>query len=236
MKKIILLLGFILSIVSFAQEKIYVGTNAEFPPFEYLEDDKVVGFDIELIDEIGKKLGVEMEIIDMEFDGLLPALQLKKIDMIIAGMSETEERKKAVSFSNSYYTASQVIIVEKNNNNIKTFNDLVGKKVGVMLGFTGDIVVSEIQGVEIERFDAPYAGIMALNNAKIDALVLDSEPAKEYVKQNKNLKIVETGIEKEEYAMAFRKNDTALLEKINKALEEIKKDGTYEKLIKKYFN
>lgn len=225
-----------LSVSAMAKDKIFVGTNAEFPPFEYLEKGEVTGFDIELVNEIGKVMDADVKVLDMSFDGLLPALQMKKVDLVIAGMTATEERKKTVSFTQPYYTASQVIIVKEGNNSIKSFDDLKGKKVAVMLGFTGDTIVSEIEGVSIERFNAAYAGIMALQADKVEAVVLDSEPAKNYVKQNPGLVLAEADAEQEEYAIALRKNDKALLEKVEKALAEIKANGTYDALIKKYFN
>ena len=224
-----------LSATALAKEKIYVGTNAEFPPFEYLEDGKITGFDMDLVQEIGKLVDADIKIVDMAFDGLLPALQMKKVDLVIAGMTANEERMKTVSFTQPYYTASQVIIVKEGNTSIKSFDDLKGRRVGVMLGFTGDMVVSEIDGVKIERFNAAYAGIMALKADKIEAVVLDSEPAKNYVAQNKGLVLADADAEQEEYAIAVRKNDKALLEKVEKALSELKENGTYDKLIQKYF-
>ncbi|WP_291256862.1 basic amino acid ABC transporter substrate-binding protein [Fusobacterium sp.] len=225
-----------LSSLAMAKEKIYVGTNAEFPPFEYLEKGEIVGFDIEMMNEIGKVLDADIKIQDMAFDGLLPALQMKKVDVVIAGMTATEERQKMVSFTQPYYTASQVIIVKEGNNSIKSFDDLKGKRVGVMLGFTGDVIVSDMEGVKIERYNAAYAGIMALKVDKIDAVVLDSEPAENYVKQNSGLQIAEAESAQEKYAIAVRKNDKELLEKLEKGLNEIKANGTYDKLLKKYFN
>ena len=225
-----------LSVSAMAKDKIFVGTNAEFPPFEYLEKGEVTGFDIELVNEIGKVMDADVKVLDMSFDGLLPALQMKKVDLVIAGMTATEERKKTVSFTQPYYTASQVIIVKEGNNSIKSFDDLKGKKVAVMLGFTGDTIVSEIEGVNVERFNAAYAGIMALQADKVEAVVLDSEPAKNYVKQNPGLVLAEADAEQEEYAIALRKNDKALLEKVEKALAELKANGIYDALIKKYFN
>ena len=225
-----------LSVTALAKDKIYVGTNAEFPPFEYLENGEITGFDMDLVHEIGKIVDADIKIVDMAFDGLLPALQMKKVDLVIAGMTANEERMKTVSFTQPYYTASQVIIVKEGDNSIKSFDDLKGKKVGVMLGFTGDMVVSEIDGVKIERFNAAYAGIMALQAGKVEAIVLDSEPAKNYVAQNKGLVLADADAEQEEYAIAVRKNDKELLEKVEKALTEIKENGTYDKLIQKYFN
>ena len=111
-----------LSATALAKEKIYVGTNAEFPPFEYLEKGEITGFDIELMNEMGKVLDAEVKVQDMAFDGLLPALQMKKVDVVIAGMTATEERKKTVAFTQPYYTASQVIIVKEGDNSIKSFD------------------------------------------------------------------------------------------------------------------
>ena len=235
MKKIITMLMLILSTLSFAAKKLYVGTNAEFKPYEYLENNKMVGFDIELMELLGKELGYEIKWQDMSFDGLLPALQMKKIDAVIAGMSATPERKKAVAFSKPYFKAKQVVITKGVDKSLKSFKDLAGKKVGVMLGFTGDTVVSEIKGVKVERFNASYAAIMALSQNKVDAVVLDSEPAKKYTANNKQFVIASIPAEEEDYAIAVRKNDKELLDKINSALDKIKANGEYDKLLKKYF-
>ena len=163
------LLSVVISVSIFAKNKVvYVGTNAEFAPFEYLEKNKVVGFDMDLLDAISKETGLEFKVQDMAFDGLLPALQTKKVDMVIAGMSATPERKKAVAFSKPYFKAKQVVITKGVDKSLKSFKDLSGKKVGVMLGFTGDTVVSEIKGVKVERFNASYAAIMALSQNKVD--------------------------------------------------------------------
>ena len=208
------LLSVVISISVFAKNNVvYVGTNAEFMPFEYLDKNKIIGFDIDLLDAISKETGLEFKIQDMAFDGLLPALQTKKIDMVIAGMSATPEKAKS----------------------LKSFKDLSGKKVGVMLGFTGDTVVSEIKGVKVERFNAAYAAILALSQNKVDAVVLDSEPAKKYSGTMKQLVIANIPAEEENYAIAFRKNDKELINKINAALDKIKSNGEYDKILKKYF-
>ncbi len=233
-KNLVLFLMLIMSTLTFAKGKLYVGTNAEFPPFEYLDKGEVVGFDIDLVKAIGKKLDMEIVIKDMAFDGLIPALETNKIDIVIAGMTASDERKMAVNFSTPYYTANQVIILNDNNNDIKTFDDLNGKLVGVMLGFTGDVVVSEMKDVKSKKYNASYAAIMELQNNKIDAVVLDSETALNYVKNNKGLKLAETSGEPEEYAIAISKKNSELLNKINTALDELKKDGTYETLLKKH--
>ncbi|MDO4691063.1 MAG: basic amino acid ABC transporter substrate-binding protein [Fusobacterium sp.] len=231
----VLTVGLFVSISVFAKQVVLVGTNAEFAPFEYLEKNEIVGFDIDLLNAISKETGIEFKIKDMAFDGLLPALQTKKVDLVIAGMTATPEREKTVLFSKPYFTAKQVIITKKTDNTLKTFDDLSGKKVGVMLGFTGDTVVSEIKGTKVERFNAAYAAIMALNQGKIDAVVLDSEPAKKYIANSKELVIADVPAEEEDYAIAVRKTDKDLIEKINAAVDKLKVNGEYDKILKKYF-
>ena len=216
-------------------KKLYVGTNAEFEPFEYREGENIVGFDIELIGEISKLINKDIEVEDMAFDGLLPALQTKKIDLIIAGMTATEERKKFVNFSESYYKSQQAIVVNKDENGINNFDNLIGKEVGVVLGYTGDIIVSEMANVKIQRYNATSEAIMALKSKKVQAVVLDYEPAKNYSAQNPELKLIETDSQSEEYAIAIRKEDTQLLNNINKALATLKENGTYDALLNKYF-
>ncbi|WP_022818826.1 basic amino acid ABC transporter substrate-binding protein [Fusobacterium russii] len=231
----VLAVGLFISVSAFAKQVVLVGTNAEFAPFEYLEKNEIVGFDIDLLNAISKETGIEFKIKDMAFDGLLPALQTKKVDLVIAGMTATPEREKTVLFSKPYFTAKQVIITKKNNNTLKSFDDLSGKKVGVMLGFTGDTVVSEIKGAKVERFNAAYAAIMALSQGKIDAIVLDSEPAKKYIANSKDLIIADVPAEEEDYAIAVRKTDKDLIEKINTAVDSLKANGEYDKILKKYF-
>lgn len=233
-KNLVLVLMLVMSSLTFAKGKLYVGTNAEFPPFEYLEKGKFVGFDMDLVRAIGEKLDMDVVIKDMAFDGLIPALETNKVDIVIAGMTANEERKMAVNFTNPYYTANQVIILNDNNNDIKTFDHLNGKLVGVMLGFTGDVVISEMKDVKSKKYNASYAAIMELQNNKIDAVVLDSETALNYIKNNKGLKLAETAGQPEEYAIAISKKNSDLLNKINGTLEELKKDGTYDALLKKY--
>lgn len=217
-------------------EKLYVGTNAEFEPFEYRDGGNIVGFDIELIDEISKIINIDMEIEDMAFDGLLPALQSGKIDLIISGMTATEERRKFVNFSDAYYVSQQSILVYGDDNEIKTFDDLEGKDVGVILGYTGDLIVSEMTNVKVQRYNATSESIMGLKAKKVQAVVLDYEPAKNYAAQNTELKLIETDSQSEEYAIALRKENTKLLSDINAALQTLRENGTYEALLKKYFD
>ena len=237
MKKILGILLFGLMGVSLlARDVLYVGTNAEFAPFEYMENGKIVGFDIDLINKIGEKIDKEIKIKNIAFDGLLPALQTNKIDLIIAGMTVTKEREKFVDFSNDYFIANQVIIVPENENTIVDINSLKNKKVGVVLGYTGDLIVSKIEGVNKIQYNSAPSSIMALTGGKIDAMILDSAPAQSYIAKNQGLKIIELDSEVEKYAIAVGKNNKDLINKINIALEEIKREGIYDKLIIKYFN
>ena len=239
MKKLVLLFMTFLSLVSFGKvEKLYVGTNAEFYPFEYLEDGKIVGFDAELIEAIGKKLNKEIVWKNIAFDGLLPALQSKKIDVIIAGMTATPERKKFVNFSDPYFVSNQMIIINTNDEkskNITSYESLPNHSVGVVLGYTGDVAVSKLENIDVQRFNGASEAIMSLITKKVQAVVIDSEPAKNYVKNNKGLKLISTDIAKEEYSIAVSKENKKLAEDINLAYKELVNDGTFEKLITKYF-
>ncbi|MEI0580799.1 basic amino acid ABC transporter substrate-binding protein [Brachyspira pilosicoli] len=217
------------------KNKLYVGTNAEFEPFEYRDGENIVGFDIDLMNEIAKIIKQDIEVVDMAFDGLLPALQSKKIDIIIAGMTANEERKKFVNFSEPYYNSQQSILVHRDNKDIFSFDNLQGKNVGVVLGFTGDLIVSEMSNVNVQKYGATSEAILALKSKKVDAVVLDYEPAKQYFNKNDDLKLVLTASQSEEYAIAMRKEDSELLKKVNDALNTIKENGTYDMLIEKYF-
>ncbi|MBW5396220.1 basic amino acid ABC transporter substrate-binding protein [Brachyspira pilosicoli] len=240
-KKIIITTSILLiSLIAFMscstkENKLYVGTNAEFEPFEYRDGENIVGFDIDLINEIAKIMKQDIEVVDMAFDGLLPALQSKKIDIIIAGMTADEERKKFVNFTDPYYSTQQSILVHKDNKDIYSFDNLEGKNVGVVLGFTGDLIVSEMSNVNAQKYGATSEAILALKSKKVDAVVLDYEPASKYFDQNNDLKLIITDSKSEEYAIAMRKEDTELLKKVNDALNTIKENGTYDMLIAKYF-
>ena len=238
MKKLVLIvLMFVMGLSTFCKDKNiwYVGTNPEFQPFEYMENGKIVGFDVELIEAIAALNGKKIEWKSMAFDGLLPALQSKKLDLIIAGMTATDERKKFVSFSDTYFESNQMILVNEEDHTIESFEKLTGHNVGVVLGYTGDIAVSAIDGAKVTRYNGAAEAIIALKSKKVDAVVLDSEPAKQYAKQNSELNVINTDVAKEQYAIAIGKNDTELVEKINKGLKTIKENGTYDKLIEKYF-
>ena len=214
---------------------IYVGIDAAFPPFGYLENGNIAGFDYDIMSEIAKLTDMKVEFNQMQFAGLLPALQTKKIDAIIAGMTVTEERKQFVNFSETYYVSSQVILVHRDDNSINSFDNLDGKNVGTVIGTTGDTIMTENERVNVRKFDTGAEAVLSLKEKKIDAIVFDKEPCKNFAKYNAEIKLIESDAIEEDYAIAVRKEDTSLLENINKGISIIMTNGTYENLIEKNF-
>ncbi len=228
------------SVVSAAAEElgkstVVMGTNAEFEPFEYRENDEIVGYDIDTANEIAAYIGMELKVEDMNFDSLINALVSGKIDMILAGMSVTEERKEVVNFSDPYYRAAQVIIVPVEGATVASSADLTGKKIGVQEGTTGDIYVDEnIEGAQISRVKKAGDAAIDLSNGQLDAVVLDEQPAKRIVEQNPALTILDEALTAEEYAIAVRKDNPVLLEEINSCLAELQANGKTDELLAKY--
>ena len=220
---------------------LIVGTNAEFPPFEYVGDDgEPDGFDIALIKAIGEKLGVEVEVQNMEFSSLVESIG-SKIDLAIAGMTVTEERKQSVDFSDSYYDAVQFVILPKGSA-IATYDDLKGKKLGCQLGTTGMYLIDDIIAEEASTTSSPYNkavdAVNDLRNGKLDAVIIDKNPAEVFQGQFADeIDIVDGaqfGFEVEQYAIAMPKGDAALVDAVNQALADLKADGTFDELVKKY--
>ena len=213
---------------------LVMATNAEFEPWEYHDGDAIVGIDVEIAQAIGEKLGMDVEIEDMAFDSIIPAVTSGKADFGAAGMTVTEDRLQSVDFTDTYADASQVIIV-KEGSDITGSADLVGKKIGVQLGTTGDLLSTDLVGDEnVERYNKGFEAVQALLQDKIDAVVIDSAPAKAFVSQSEGLVILDEALSQEEYAIAVKKGNTELLDKINAALAELKEDGTIDEIINKY--
>ncbi len=217
-----------------------MATNAEFPPYEFYEGDKVVGIDAEIAAVIAEKLGMELEIVDTAFDSIIPAIVAGKYDMGMAGMTVTEERLEEVNFSDSYATGVQVVIV-KEGSEITTVDDLTGDKkytIGVQTGTTGDLYSTwdiEDEGLgTVSRFNKGADAVEALKIGKVDCVIIDNEPAKAFVAESEGLKILDTAYAEEQYAVAVSKENTELLENINKALAELTADGTLQKIVDKY--
>lgn len=214
---------------------LVMGTNAEFPPYEYYEGQEVVGIDAEIAAAVAEKLGMELKIEDMAFDSLITALSSGKVDMVAAGMTVTEDRKAFVNFTDTYATAKQVIIVTEDSE-IAGSDDLTGKKVGVQLGTTGDIYASDIEDAAIEQYNKGMEAVQALSQGKIDAVIIDNQPAKVFVSEVEGIKILDEAFADEEYAIAIAKENTDLLDKVNAALSELKEDGTLQTIIDKYIS
>ena len=213
---------------------LVMATNAEFPPYEFYEGEEIVGIDAEFAAAIAEKLGMELKIEDMAFDSIIPAVQSGKADFGAAGMTVTEDRMKEVDFSDTYYTGRQVIIVAEDNAEIAGPDDLAGKKIGVQQGTTGDIYATDDYGDEnIERYNKGFEAVQALTQGKIDAVIIDDQPAQTFVEETEGLKILETEYVEEDYALCFKK-DSELVEKVNEAIKELKADGTFDKIIDKY--
>ena len=219
--------------------KLIMATNAEFPPYEYKEGDKIVGIDAEVAKLIADKLGLELEIADVDFDSIIPGVQSGKYDMGMAGMTVTDERKEKVNFSDSYATGVQVVIV-KEDSEIKSIDDLEGKKIGAQQGTTGYIYASDTPenggyGEEnVTGYQNGALAVEALKGGKVDCVIIDNEPAKAYVAANEGLKILDTEYVTEDYAICFAKKNTELQEKVNDALKELIEDGSVKKVVDKY--
>ena len=211
-------------------EAITFGTNAEFPPFEFVASSGVIddfdGIDMKIAKQIGDDNGLTPKIENMEFDSLLIALENGQVDAVIAGMSITDERKEAVDFSTPYYSATQVMIVREDSDITKA-SDMEGKNIAVIQGYTGEECVKEL-GYEYEAFKKGTETILELTNGKCDVVVIDSATAQKYVKDNEGLKIVEDSsvFESEEYGIAVKKGNTELLEKINASIQKMLDDGS----------
>lgn len=213
-----------------------MATEAGFPPYEFYEGEQIVGIDAEIAAAIANKLGMELVIDDMDFDSTITAVQTGKADMAMAGMTVTEERKQSVNFSNSYATGVQVVLVTEGSS-VATLDDLAGKQIGVQQNTTGDIYATDDYGDEsIQRFARYADAVSALTTGKLDAIIMDNEPAKSFVAANEGLKILETEYAVEDYAIAIAKENTDLLEKVNNALKELTDDGTIASIIATYIS
>lgn len=212
---------------------LVMATNAEFPPYEYREGDEIVGIDAEVAALIAEELGMTLEIEDMAFDSILAAVQSGKADIGMAGITVTEDRKMSVNFSDTYTKATQVIIVQ-NDSEITSPDDLVGKTIGVQLGTTGDIYAEDIEDVTMERYNKGFEAVQALIQGKIDAVIIDGEPAKVFVEENEGIKLVDEAFTEEEYAIAIAKDNEELLEKVNAALATLEENGKFDEVLAKY--
>lgn len=235
------------------KETLIMATNAAFPPYEYKEGDNVVGIDAEIAQAIADKLGMKLEIKDVDFGAIIGGVQSGKYDMGMAGMTVTEERMESVDFTDSYATAVQVVIV-KDDCKYESYEDFytgfdadgnpVGVKddikIGVQQDTTGDIYSSDepvkwgFTSDRVTKFKTGADAVEALKAGKVMAVIIDNEPAKSFVAANDGLKIMDASYADEEYAICIAKGNTELRDKINSALKELIADGTVQKIIDKY--
>ena len=220
--------------IATAQEgKLIMATNAEFPPYEFYEGDEIVGIDAEIAAAVAEELGLELQIEDMAFDAIITAVTSGKADIGAAGMTVTPDREENVSFTDTYAEASQVVIVPEGSE-IASPDDLAGKKIGVQLGTTGDIYSADVEDATVERYNKGFEAVQSLQSGKIDAVVIDEQPAKVFVEQNEGLEILPDKFTEEEYAIACAKDNTELVEKINGALESLRDSGALDEIVSKY--
>ncbi|MDR7001929.1 transporter substrate-binding domain-containing protein [Neobacillus niacini] len=221
-------------------EKVYkVGVDTTYPPFEYKDGNVYKGIDIDLINAIAKNQGFKIELNPMDFGGIIPAMQANQLDVAIAGMSITDERKKVVDFSTPYFNAGLTVVVKEDNSSIKSVNDIKGKTVAVKKGTTGAKYAQDNAsklGIKVVQFNDSPAMFQEVSNGNADALIEDY-PVISYAIAQKDLglKIVGDRLNGDQYGIAVLKGQNKdLIEKINKGLAELKKDGTYDKIVKSY--
>lgn len=222
----------------FAQEEkkdtLTVATNATFPPYEFIKDGKIVGIDIEIANKLARKLNLKLNVVDMEFNTIISSIESGKADIGMAGMTVTEERLKSINFSMPYAKSTQIVLINSNSKFVK-IEELKGKKIGTQLGTTGDIYTKDDFGEKnVQSFDKISDAILAMKNGKIDAIMIDQQTGENYLSNDSALKKIEAPYVEEEYAIAIRKNNKELLNKINIAIREMQNDGTIKEIVNKY--
>lgn len=218
---------------------IQIGTNAEYQPFEFVDESgEIVGFDIDLMNALAATAGLDVEYVNTKWDGIFVALANGEFDAVISAVTITDERAQVVDFTEPYFNAGQAIAVRQENDTITGPEDLVeGVTVGVQLGTTGDIYVSDNTDAEVARFEEAPLAIQALANGDVDAVVVDAPTLADFLRANAelNLKIVGEPFTDEYYGIAVNKERTDLLEALNIALDRVKSDGTYDQIYNKWF-
>ncbi len=212
-----------------------LGTNVSFPPYEYYDGDTPVGIDIEIATAVAEKLGLTLEVVDMDFGSIITSVQQGKIDCSFAGMTVTEERKENVNFTQSYSTGVQAIIVPEGSD-IETADDLANAElIGVQESTTGHIYCSDDFGEDhVVAYTNGATAVQALVSGKVDCVVIDEQPAKSYVEANEGLKLLDTAYVTEDYAACVSKDNEALLSAMDEAITELKADGTIQSILDKY--
>nr|WP_308520052.1 transporter substrate-binding domain-containing protein [uncultured Stomatobaculum sp.] len=222
------------SVKTVSSGKLIMATNAEFPPYEYHEGNEIKGIDVEICRAVAEKLGLELQIEDVAFDAIIPEVASGKADLAAAGMTVTEDRKQNMDFSDTYATSIQLILVQENSI-IAGKEDLTGKKIGVQLGTTSDLFSTEDFGEDaVVRYSKSMEAVQALSQGKIDAVIVDSQTAKEFVNEVKGIKALDSSYSDEAYAIGVKKGNTELLNAVNAALAELKSEGKLDEIVTKY--
>ena len=221
------------------EKVLKVGTNADFAPFEFqgANPNAYEGFDMDLIRAVGEEMGYKVEINNVAFDGLIPSLEAGNIDVIISGMTINDERKQKVLFSDPYYKSGLSIMVAKNNDAIKGFQDLKGKKIAVQIGTTSATEAKKLGSAEVKELNSSADTFIELNAKGVDAVINDKPVNDRYIVESKNdnVKVLSELLTSEDYGMAINKNNAELQTKINAALKKLKENGTYDKIYEKWF-
>ena len=214
--------------------KLTMSTNAQFPPYEMTTDDGgFEGIDVEIATAIAEKLGLELDILDMDFDSALLAVQQGKSDIVMAGVTVNEDRLLVMDFTDSYATGVQVVIVKEGSD--VTMDNMGEGLIGTQRGTTGNLYCTDDYGEEhVVAYDDGFTAVQALMNGQVDCVVIDNAPAQEFVKNNAGLTILDTEYAVEDYAIGLNKGNTALLDAINGALAELISDGTVQSIVDKY--
>lgn len=213
-----------------------VGLSADFPPYEYYDKNEIVGIDVEISKAVAEYLGYEIKISDMDFSNIIASIESGKIDAGVSGMTVTKERLESVNFSNSYAKSVQLVVINEDSD-IKTIDDLEGKKIGTQLGSTGDIFSKDDFGEEnVSSFNKFADAILALNSGNIDAVMMDEQTALSFLEANDSLKALDTAYADEDYAIALPKDNEELLTEINMALKALDEDRTLQEIIDKYID
>ncbi|MDD1781845.1 basic amino acid ABC transporter substrate-binding protein [Enterovibrio sp. ZSDZ35] len=239
MKKIIAVLGLSLAALTGCGEEenvLVVGTNASFPPFEYIGGEsgsEIMGFDIDIVKKVAEDSGKTLKVEDMAFDSLIVALNAGRIDMIAAGMTITPERLANVDFSDPYYEATQVVVTRQGDTSIQSIDDLKGKKISVQLGTTGDIMAKEFSD-QVVAFNTGFEAMMELQNGRVDLMLFDKAPAANLLKKNQELVLQELPFNPEYYGLAMAKGNAELLKQVNTTLASMKANGDYDALLTKH--
>ena len=245
-RSVVLLLAAVLAVSVFAcgkkdGNKLTLATSADFPPYEFYRNDQIVGIDAEIAAAIADKLGLELVIEDIDFDSVVLSVETGKYDIAMAGLTVTDERREQVSFSMSYATGVQVVIVPEGSPITSVddlFEDGAFHDIAVQLSTTGDLYSTwdlEEEGLAfVDRYTKGTDAILALTTGKVDCVIIDNEPAKAFVRQNPGLKILDTEFAVEDYAIAVNKDKSDLLKKIDDALRELIADGTVQSIVDKY--